>query len=362
MIDDKRENASVSGDITTNKALEMIHNGDIKGGVDLLVQIYRQSKSDEALSLLMQYSPERVREAVGEEEAISMALYFADNKRYNLCMKILEEIEGDLGTQARVNCFLKANEINLAWNEVQKFKDPSMKKVGEGIIYSWLGKREEAERLFQEAISIAPNNQEALLNLTMIEIEKGDYGNAVKYVVNIEGLPPEIAEELCDKLSDSDALNMVSRKWMKVEPDRPEPKLCLAKSYDLKGEIEEAIALLDGLNDWRSLLFKGVLLEKKGDLYEAMDCLTLADKASRHSQSEILFEISWVLFRQGRREEAIKVAEESLKMAKSSKNGIIQALSCGLLYIITKEMKCNKALICNNLQMVTKKLGYIDIC
>lgn len=343
-----------------NRSLDLIHQGKTKDGIDLLIQLYKSRKDEDALSLIMQYSPEMLRYAVGDDEAVSIALYFADNKRYNLCMKILEEIDNDLGTEARVNCFLKANEINLAWNEVQKFRDPSMRKVGEGIINSWLGKKEEAKKLFQESLSLNGRNQEALLNLAMLEIEKGDYLESMKYVEKLDVLPDEMGAELCDKLTDGVSLLYVAEKWLKSGSNRVEVHLCLSKAYDLQGNPEKAIDVLEGVYDWRASLFKGVLLEKQGKLRESLSSLMTADAQCKHSQSEIVFEIALVLFKLGEKN-ALEKAKEALEMARNSKNGVIQALSCGLIYKITGDLKCSKGLLCANKDVLKKKLPSLEL-
>lgn len=228
-----------------------------------------------------------------------------------------------------------------------------MRKVGEGIINSWLGRREEAQKLFQEALSLDGRNQEALLNLAMLAIEKGDYFESVKYVERLDVLPDEIATELCEKLSDGNSLLRVAEKWAKNEPNRVEVSLCLSKAYDLQGNSENAIEILEGIKDWRASLFKGILLEKQGKLQESLDSLMAADSQCKHSQSEIIFEIALVSFKLGAKH-ALDKANEALEMARNSKNGVIQALACGLIYVMTGELRCSKGLLCANKDVVKR--------
>ncbi|MCY0850742.1 tetratricopeptide repeat protein [Sulfuracidifex metallicus] len=341
-------------------ALDLIHSGKIKEGIDVLIKVYKETNREDVLSFIMQHAPERLHEATGEEYAITSAMYFADNKRYNLCMKILEDLQDDLATEARINCFLKANEIDLAWAEAQKLKDPSTRKVGEGIIYSWLGKKDEAEKLFREAMELNPKNQETLINLAVMEIERGNYKESLNLLNDVEVIPDEIALELCDKLNDGVSLQKIGEKWKKIEPERVEASLCLSKAYDLQEDYDKALELLKGIEDWRAYLFSGVIKEKKRDLEGAFQDLSKSETLCKHNQSEVTFEIALVLQKMKKDKDALDKAREAMIKAKNSKNGLIQALSCALIYKIAGKMECGKGIICSNFNLIKEKIGELN--
>ncbi|WP_054838547.1 hypothetical protein [Sulfuracidifex metallicus] len=99
---------------------------------------------------------------------------------------------------------------------------------------------------------------------------------------------------------------------------------------------------------------------KKGDLEGAFQDLSKSEMLCRHSQSEVTFEIALVLQKMKKDKDALDKAREAMIKAKNSKNGLIQALSCALIYKITGKMECGKGIICSNFNLIKEKIGELN--
>lgn len=210
---------------------------------------------------------------------------------------------------------LKAVEIDEEYPEAWLFLSGAGGKLKRYV---------EAEEWARKAVGLLPANVDALVNLGNAQYELGHYAAAEQSFRQILELQPNhfdarlgLAKSLSAQQRFEEALEYLGQVLEKI-PGHSEACDCLALCYAGMGRQDDAVKQLQGIlrqdNKYMpAYIHLAHILEQRGDLAEAIECLMDA-KGKFTGELEILGKLASLYHERGMQEYCVRVCEEALEI------------------------------------------------
>ncbi|HSW51362.1 MAG TPA: tetratricopeptide repeat protein [Bryobacteraceae bacterium] len=179
----------------------------------------------------------------------------------------------------------------------------------------------ESEKAFQKALSLEPDNEEALTELALVYSSLGDNRRAIDLLEKVAGRNPNrrtltTLAGAYEELRDFAGAAQVLRRALELEPDNLELKRGLAQDLLYAGKLDEALQTYTEVaagdpKDAQTLLRISQIHRRKRDFARAREALEAARKL-QPEDIEIRYSEVTLLDEEGKRSEALAAMKQLL--------------------------------------------------
>ena len=281
----------------------------------------------------LKYAKKAVEIDPSIENRMLLADLYASLKEEEAAIKEYRKILDIDPNQKRIrlilaNAYVRTKQYLLAQEQLDRLieMDPNLviAHYYRGRINLELGKNEEAENAYRQALTLSNAMEPALFDLGTLYQMKGEYGNAAKVYEELLGYYPAnmmVRERLVHiyyKLGrDKDAESQMEQIKKMSQPGDPS-RQTLGLIYLRQGKLDESIAELEMIvtawpEDDKSRYYLATAYEEKGDRKKAFEHFN-AIQAGTEYYSNSRIHIAYILEEEEKHDQAIEVLEKAIEL------------------------------------------------